>query len=76
MHNYNMIWEGRIQFSTDSIQKSLKNNMFWMNLLDLVEDLNQWVWNVHISLEWWTWIYKYEKNIEYCFRKQWQENNV
>ena len=32
------------------IQKSIKNNVLSMTLLDWFNDLNQCVWNVHISL--------------------------
>ena len=39
-------------FVTDRIQKSANNNVFWMNHLYWVEDYNQWVWNVHMNLEW------------------------
>ena len=54
---------------SDRIKKSLKNNVFWMPRLDLVDDSTQLVWNVHVSLEWW---------IEHwnCSRKLCQENNV
>ena len=40
----------------DRMHKWLKNNMFWMTWLDCIEDLIQWVWNAHISLEWWAWV--------------------
>ena len=45
------------------------------------EDLNQRVWNVHRSLEWWTWFYNDEKKydediIENCSRNKCQENHV
>ena len=48
----------------DSIQKSLKNNVFQMTQLGWVEESTQWVWNIHISLERWTWVYNNEYNIE------------
>ena len=35
--------------TSDSIYKSLKKNVFWMNLLDWVEESTQWVWNVYMS---------------------------
>ena len=50
-------------YLSDRIQNSLKNNVFWMTQLDLVEDFAQWVWNVHMSLEWRTWVYNYEESI-------------
>ena len=50
-----------------------------MNQLDWVEDLTQWFWSVHISLEWLTWVYHYGNNIEKCSIKYFencQENHV
>ena len=35
-----------------------------MTKLNLAEDSTQWVLNVHISLEWWTWVYNDGVNIE------------
>ena len=41
-----------------------------MTQLDLFENLTQWVWNVHMSLEWKNWFCNDEKNTENCSRKQ------
>ena len=46
-----------------------------MTWLDLVEDSTQWVWNIHMSLEWLTWVYNDENNIENFSIKQ-CENSV
>ena len=40
-----------------------------MTWLDWVDYYTQWVWNVHLSSEWWNWVYNDEKNIENCSRK-------
>ena len=49
---------------SERIQKSLKDNVFWITQLDWVEDSTQWVWNVHISLEWWTWVKNDEEKLK------------
>ena len=41
-----------------------------MTQVDWVDDSTQWVWNAHMSLEWLTWVYNYEKNIENCSIKK------
>ena len=46
-----------------------------MTRLDWFEDSTQWFWNAHISLEWWTWFYSDENNIENCSIKE-CENSV
>ena len=47
-----------------------------MNRLYLFDDSTQWVWNVHISLEWWTLVYNNEESIDNCSRKECQENHL
>ena len=41
-----------------------------MTWLDWGEDLTQWVWNILMSLEWWTSVYNYGKEIENFTIKQ------
>ena len=41
-----------------------------MNRLDFIDDSTQWVWSVHMSLEWLTWFLNDEKNIENSSIKQ------
>ena len=63
----------------DRRQKSLKKDFLWLAWLDWVEYLTQWVWNVHLSLKWQTWVKNGETNIEKCSIKMWKmchENHV
>ena len=46
-----------------------------MTQMDWVDDLTQWFWNVHMSLDWWKWVLNDEKNIENFSRKK-CENSV
>ena len=41
-----------------------------MTRLNSVEYSIQWVWNVHMGLEWWTWVYKDEESIGNYYIKQ------
>ena len=47
-----------------------------MTRLEWVEDLTQSVWIVYTSLEWWSWVYNDEENIENCSRKKCNRKQV
>ena len=61
-------------FVDDRIQKSPKNNMFWITRLYSADDSTQRVWNVQIILELWSWFYNDEKNIGKYSIKQFEKS--